>query len=96
MKQSENVTFRLPLPLYNELLQWAEAEKTSDGLLARRLVIEGLRRHSLSEELALLHEQIAEMRKDLAIATQAVLVNGGKTKADDAKAWVKQNLRSPN
>jgi hypothetical protein len=92
MKPSENITFRLPAAFHNTLVDWATTEKTSHNLLAKRIVIEAIRRNALTEELASMQQQLSDLRKDLAVATRALLVMAGKVKDEEASAWVKRNL----
>lgn len=92
MKTSENTSFRLPVAFHNTLVDWATTEKTSHNLLAKRIVIEAIRRNALTEELTAIQRQLADLRKDLAVATRALLVMAGKAKDEEAAAWVKRNL----
>ena len=64
--------------------------------LARLYVIERLHESNAKEEIKSaiisLGQELIEVRKDVAISTQELLVSGGKANASQAERWRKENL----
>jgi hypothetical protein len=68
----------------------------SADLAARKLVLDALDSNdgdSIQVRLGLLKTEIEETRKDLSVATEALLVHGGRLGEKDANRWVTENLK---
>jgi|SRR6185437_1839547 len=78
------------------LFDRAAALKMSVHELARQYVIQMLHeadeREQLIQAVVALRDELLEARKDIAIATQEMLVSGGRATITEAKTWVKENL----
>src|SRR5436190_19303994 len=95
----ETIGFRLGEDYRRLLAKFALQAGVSPHVLAREFVEQVLKSGgslaqllSLCEHISAVREQLSEIRHDLAVATAVLLVSGGRTTSDEAKAWVKKNL----
>ena len=90
------VSFRLPKNLFDHLEADAQRQGRGAHEHARQLltdVLEDADREQLKEKVLELGQGLLELREDLAVAIEAVLVGAGQVKSDEAKEWVNENLR---
>ena len=100
-KEEKVVSFRLS----DEALELAEKELEQRGIslseLAREAVVKHLRRgaeeesklHTMSMRLMSIEAAVVEVRKDIAVSMEALLINGG-TPHSVAERWVDEKLRA--
>ena len=90
------IAFRLEEDLREVLVSRAEELGVSPHLLARHYVTEQLYeaedRSAARESLTTLQTDLRELRADLALAVEALLVSAGKVPPAEAQTWVSQNL----
>lgn len=93
---SKPIGFRLSAAAAKRLAATAARRGLTPGTYARRLVLEGLEddagRKAL-DELAVIREQLARLRTDLARVAVALLTDAGKAEVEDAEAWVREHFR---
>lgn len=93
---SKPIGFRLSAAAAKRLAAAAARRGLTPGTYARRLVLEGLEddagRKAL-DELAVIREQLARLRTDLARVAVALLTDAGKAEVEDAEAWVREHFR---
>lgn len=90
-----NVQFRLDPQPYQALEQRARAAESSAGMIARDIVMRHLTMPTEDQMAALLASQaqvLAELRKDIRLGVEALLIAAGKMEPDEAKEWVAANL----
>lgn len=91
-----NVQFRLDPQPYEALEQRARAAESSAGMIARDIVMRHLTMPPPEEQMAALiasqAKQLAELRKDLRLGVEAMLIAAGKMEPEEAKEWVTANL----
>jgi hypothetical protein len=94
MPASPQVSFRLALRHHRRLV--AQAGTESPDLFARELLVRALEEDVLASRLeGLLAESAAqarELRRDLGLSFQALLVLLGKASPEEARAWAEQHL----
>ena len=97
------VTFRLEKSLREALDARAAALGVKPNLLARGSVVDQLQanenRANLHEAMQAAHGHIAELREDLSLAIETLLVACGDVDKQEARAWVEKNFPcypSPN
>lgn len=97
----ETIGFRLGEEDRKLLAKHATQAGVSAHVLARAFVEQVLRSGgsiaqllAVCEEIAAIRAQLAELRKDLAVSTAVLLVSGGRTTSEAAKAWVEKNLNA--
>ncbi len=100
-KEEKVVSFRLG----GEALELAERELERRGIslseLAREAVVKHLKRegedestiHKMSMRLMSIETALGEVRKDIAVSTEALLINGGVSTTDAAR-WTDEKLRA--
>jgi hypothetical protein len=88
------INFRLPAHQHRRLVQQAGPE--TPNLFARELVLRALDEDALARRLESHLEQsavpVAELRRDLSVAFQALLVLLGKATPEQARDWAEQHL----
>lgn len=93
---STTVGFRLDEESHRLLCERAACLNISPHELARDQVKEALQGGEqdagLATAIGLIHDEVAQLRVDVATATEALLMAAGKTKAEEARAWVRENL----
>ena len=91
------ISFRLDGEPLSTLEEAAERAGMSVHEWARRAVIRELDSGNLLPKLALQSEalsaEMVELRKDLAVVTEALLVSAGKATSEQAAKFVKANLK---
>jgi hypothetical protein len=90
------VSFRLDAHYLDRLKEEAAKYGMSPGEFARRLVLDALERSEeqrTADEIVELRREVGHLRVDVALAVTAILVGAGKVSPEDARAWVKENLR---
>lgn len=98
MSDNKPISFRLT-PRHRKLLE-SQAEEiglSSPDLVARKLVLDQLDSEagdSLLSRLAAVAAELEESRKDLSVATEALLAHAGKLNEGEAREWVTHNLKS--
>ena len=90
------IAFRLEEDLREVLVSRAEELGVSPHLLARHYVTEQLYeaedRSAARESLTTLQTDLRELRADLALAVEALLVSAGKVPAAEARKWVEESF----
>lgn len=90
------IGFRLDEAGSKLLVERAKSLGVSVHQLARHYVItmlsENEERDQLGQMVEKMYLQIAEIRKDIGISTEALLSSAGKTEKSKAKEWVGNNL----
>ena len=101
--QAGSIAFRLDGGSRRVLMQRASELAVSPHVLARHYVLELLgeaeERAALREAVLELQTQVNQLRADLALAVEALLVSAGQVPPSEARQWVEQNLPcspSPN
>lgn len=93
-----NVQFRLDPELFEKLEQQARSVNVAPGIFARQLVVRALGTKEDEEQIgALLQTQIrtlVELRRDVRVSVETMLIAAGRMKPADAREWVSQNLPS--
>ena len=97
MRKSPNViSFRLDPAHYNLLIEQA-GPGTSPGAHARELVLRALHQQllnaTLDDRLRSIADHQAELRKDIRLTLQAIIVSAAKLPAEEAQEYVKRILR---
>ena len=91
------IGFRLDEARHQSLVRRAAELGVSCHELARyhvvQLLSEAEDRAVLRADVIALQTEVAELRVDLAFAVEALLVSAGKVAPDEARAWVKENLK---
>ena len=93
----KTVGFQLEEGYHRRLEREGKDYKMSAGQYARQLVIDTLDdadRERLEKRMVMLETEISELRSDLAVAVEALLIVAGKTPKEEARKWVLQNLRT--
>ena len=94
-KKSTVISFRLSPPLARSLLDAAAALNLPPATYARLLVIEALSdadRVRLFDEISAIRRGVMVAIHNLEAAAVAILVDGGKARPEEAKAFVRENL----
>ena len=95
---STTVGFRLDEASYHRLLDYAASEGVSVHEMARNQVLRALAGDgdllALEGHLLMVLKGLTLLRGDVATATEALLVNAGRVKPEQAKEWVNQKFRS--
>ena len=93
----ETIGFRLDDECRRVLGARAARLGVSAHELARQYVIEmleaGEERAALREAVTRLHDQLTELREDVAVTAEVLLVSAGKVKEADAREWADENFR---
>ena len=96
-KDEKIIGFRVDKSLHSRLKAVAEQAGISPHEWAKRAAIRELDSGSLLPKLALqtesLKQELSELRKDVAVATEALLVSAGKATNEQASKFVKANLK---
>ncbi len=91
------VGFRLDTEAHSVLAQRAALLGVSAHELARYFVLailaEGEERNELRESVDSLQTNVEELRQDLAMVVEVLLVTSGKVSESAAREWVKDNLQ---
>jgi hypothetical protein len=91
------VGFRLDPEQLSALTEQADERGVSPHRLAHDFVIEGLEGKDEADDIAgefqILRRQLFELREELALITEALLVSAGKTSSETARNWVDSNLK---
>ena len=94
------ITIRLEFEAVKELDARAQRQGITRSDYAREIIFEALNDQSelarLQMEVSILKDELSELRGDLAVAVQALLVagtSGQKITSQDAKAWVQANMK---
>ena len=97
-KDSPTVGFRLDDEVREALEDRAKGLRVSYHELARIYVIEALLepevRTEMTKFIAALHHEVCELREDVSLAVQALLVYAGKASEEEALAYVKENFKT--
>lgn len=92
------VTVRFDREVIEALRERAEVRQTQLVELIRQMVMEVLFVASpepsskLLDEIAAIRSELLELRKDIAVSTEAILVDGGNVEPELARSWVERNL----
>jgi hypothetical protein len=96
-KDEKIIGFRVDKSLQSRLELAAEEAGISPHEWAKRAAIRELDSGSLLPKLALqsevMRQELIEIRKDIAVATEGILVSGGKATNEQASRFVKANLK---
>lgn len=100
--KSKHLTFRLPAEDALLLATRSREVGLSPGGLARVLVLRALTDSHTAElaeevarqrqELVALRDEFRDWRRQIALAVEALLVDGGKAEPEEAAEWVRENL----
>jgi hypothetical protein len=92
------IGFRLEPEIRAILEQRAKLFEQSAGLLARQYTIEALmaeeERQQLTSKVSDLVREVSELRSELSLAVQTLLVSAGKIDASQAEEWVQENFNN--
>lgn len=92
-----NIGFRIDEATQRLLGRRADAADASPHDWARRCLLQVLAesedREAWVQCLKMLQEETRQLRNDLAIAVQALLICAGKVPEDKAKAWIEKNMK---
>lgn len=92
-----NIGFRIDEPTQLRLGRRADAMDASPHDWARRCLLQVLSesedREAWVQCLKTLQEETRQLRNDLAIAVQALLICAGRMQEDKAKAWIEKNMK---
>ena len=102
-KASANkVSFRLGVADLEVLAAVATAQSSSPGLLAKQWVLDRLEnpQSSSSQQAAdveaiiqTVHTHLVEVRRELAISVESILVASGRVSKEEARKWVDDQIR---
>jgi hypothetical protein len=93
-KSATPVVFRPEQSVFDELEKRARATGLSVGQLACHYVTETIRgKEADKEEGDPLLKALEELREDIAVGVETLLVSAGKTGEIAARKWVDENLR---
>lgn len=96
-ESSEVIGFRLEPDAGSVLAARAAALGVSRHELARQYVIQMLAesdsREAVVQAIRTLNREIQELREDVSLSTQTLLVSAGKVNPSDAEAWAADNLK---
>ena len=96
-KDEKIIGFRVDKALLSRLEEAAERAGISPHEWAKRATIRELESGSQLPKLALqteaIKQELTELRKDVAVATKALLVSAGKSTLEQADKFVKTNLK---
>lgn len=96
-KESASIGFKLDSEFLRALEARADALGASRHLLAKQYVIlaltENEERVKLNHFIESLLREIIELRRDCALATEALLVSAGQATEEQSRAWIKGNFR---
>lgn len=94
---SDGIGFRLDVDPMRALVARAEVLGLSRHELARQFVIERLQegesKAALQHALLTLHGEIKDLRDDISLTAQTLLVSAGKVEAETAEAWAAENFQ---
>jgi hypothetical protein len=94
--KSQTTGFRLDPEFLEALKGRAEILNVSTHDLARQYVMERLmeedEKGATLNALEVVHKQLLELRSDIALAAEAILISGGACEEDEARKWVQENL----
>jgi hypothetical protein len=99
---ANNVSFRLGVADLEVLAAVATAQSTSPGLLAKQWVLDRLEnpQSSSSQQAAdveaiiqTVHTHLVEVRRELAISVESILVASGRVSKEEARKWVDDQIR---
>lgn len=84
-------------PRFNEALEGRACElKMTKSDLVRKYVIAGLSEDAtkitLHEELPAIREEIKQLRRDMSLLAEAVLICSGKLDPEKARKWANENI----
>jgi len=94
-KQPKTVGFQLEDGYHRRLESKGKEFKMSAGQYARELVVEALddtHRERLEKRMVMLETEVSELRSDLAVAVEALLIVAGNYPKEKAREWVIGNL----
>ena len=90
------VQFRLDPDLFEKLEQHARAANTKPAPFARDLVARALTTRAGEESIGTLlqtqNHALLELRRDVRLSVETLLIAGGKMESDEAQNWVRENL----
>lgn len=97
--ESAPVSFRLD-SLYRQMLEERSEPGLSLHMAARNLLMEALEKQAgadfdikaMASQIAQLALEVQELRTDVAVAVQALLVASGRVTSEEAKLWVDKTL----
>ena len=94
-EQGKVITFRVSEAELSELESRADSEKVTIQQFAKRALLERLEDAQGNVALAVsaLKEELLELRQDLAVSTEALLVTAGKVPPEDALKFVSEKLK---
>jgi hypothetical protein len=96
-KAEKVIAFRLPGDALEQVEQAAKRRAVSVNELARETLLAALSTEEDSHRIALrvtaIEGELSELRRDLAVATQAILVTAGKVPPEEAEKFAREKLR---
>lgn len=95
------LSIRIEPDSVEQLRELAEQEKSTLAQFVRQTLMEKLNNDETPDtryfeihcELQKLRDELRETRKDIAVATEALLVDGGAVELELASRWVRANLK---
>jgi len=91
------ISFRLDEHYIERLKKEADRYGMSPGDYARRLVLDALENveeKRVEDSLQAIKREIGELRTDFATSVLALLIGAGQLDHEDAKDWVRENLKT--
>lgn len=85
---------RLQIELEDGTLAELKKAGEQEGKSAESLAAEWLVERLENAELNRIRREVRQLRHDLSLATQAILVTSNNVSEDEARKWVKENLRN--
>ena len=96
-KEEKVISFRLDGEPLSQLEEVAKRNGVSLHEWAKKALIRELESGNLLPKIALtsdaIKNEVDELRKDISVAVEALLVSGGKATSEQASKFVKNNLR---
>jgi hypothetical protein len=93
----KTIGFKVDRELYSKLLEAAEREGIGPHIWAKQAMIRILEDQNYLPKISLqveaIKQELLEIRKDIAVATEGILVSGGKATLEQAAKFVNTNLR---
>jgi hypothetical protein len=97
MPTSPSISLKIDPASKRELTKIAESKNVSISSLARDILVESLSEDNqlalLKMEVASLRSEMKELRVDLSVATEALLVSCGNLPPKQAREWIEKNMK---
>jgi len=95
-KTGKVIAFRLPVEALEQAEEAAKRRASTVNDLARDSLLFSLSTeselHKMVLKMANMESELSELRRDLAVATQAILVTAGKVSPEEAEKFAREKL----